>query len=42
MGIDVGRAAENEEHDDGKFDDYDDIVETGGFTDADHKKNGGG
>ena len=42
VGVDVGRSTENEEHDDGKFDDYDDIVETGGFTDADHKKNGGG
>ena len=42
VGVDVGRAAENEEDDDGELDDDDDIVETGGFTDADHKQDGGG
>ena len=42
MGIDVGRAAENEEDDDGELDDDDDIVEAGGFTDPDDEKDGGG
>ena len=42
MGVDVGRSAKNEEHDDGQLDDDDDIVETSGFTDADHEKDGGG
>ena len=42
VGIDVGRAAENEEDDDGELDDDDDIVEAGGFTDPDHEENGGG
>ena len=42
VSIDVGRAAENEEDDHGEFDDDDDIVEAGGFTDPDHEKDGGG
>ena len=42
MGINVGRAAENEEDDDGELDDDDDIVEAGRFTDPDHEKDGGG
>ena len=41
VGINVGRAAENEEDDDGELDDDDDIVEAGGFTDPDHEKYGG-
>jgi len=41
VGIDVGRAAENEENDDGELDDNDDIVEAGGFTDADDEEDGG-
>ena len=42
MGINIGRAAENEEDDDGELDDDDDIVEAGGFPDPDHEKYGGG
>jgi len=42
VGIDVGRAAENKEDDDGELDDNDDIVEAGRFTDPDHKEDGGG
>lgn len=42
MGINIGRAAENEEDDDGELDDDDDIVEAGGFPDPDHQKYGGG
>ena len=41
MGINIGRAAENEEDDHGELDDDDDIVEAGGFTDPDHEKYGG-
>jgi len=41
VGIDVGRAAENEEDDDGELDDDDDIVEAGRFTDADDEEDGG-
>ena len=42
MGINIGRAAENEEGDDGELNDDDDIVEAGGFPDPDHEKYGGG
>ena len=42
MGINIGRAAENEEDDDGELDDDDDIVEAGGFPDPDYEKYGGG
>ena len=38
MGINIGRAAENEEDDDGELDDDDDIVEAGRFPDPDHEK----
>jgi len=42
VGINIGRAAENEEDDDGELDDDDDIVKAGGFPDPDHQKYGGG
>lgn len=42
MGINIGRAAENEEDDHSELDDDDDIVEAGGFPDPNYKQDGGG